>query len=62
MFTLKCLMHDHFYEVDSDSLDEILSFAIAAFDQHAGLISISEDGVVKYEYKEIYDLIKKACY
>ena len=62
MFTLKCRLFGHVYEVEAETKEEILSLAIAGFEQNAELISISEDGVGKYEHCEIYALIGKVAY
>lgn len=62
MFTLKARMFGHDYQVEAETESEILSLAVAGFDQSAELISISENDEVKYVTCEIYAIIKRCAY
>ena len=62
MFTLRCSLHDHAYTVEAETMEEILSLALAAFEQNVLLCEICENDKIKYQYSEIYALIGRANY
>jgi hypothetical protein len=62
MFKLIYAIQGVKHEVTADTLDEILSLSVAAYDDSADLIEILKDDEPLYHYMEIYELIMKAYY
>jgi hypothetical protein len=50
------------YEFEAETLDEILSMAIDAFDQSHELVEIWDGKKLLYQFCEIYQLINKRYY
>jgi hypothetical protein len=53
---------DKKYEFEAESLDEILSLSIDAFNQNHELVEIQKDKKIIYQFSEIYELIGKRYY
>lgn len=62
MFKLITIYQETKQEFEAETLDEILSLAINAFDQNHELYEIQENKICIYQCGEIYDLLGKAIY
>jgi len=62
MFKLIYAIQGIKHDVTADTLDEILSLSVAAYDRNVDLIEILKDDRPLYHYAEIYELIQKCYY
>jgi len=62
MFKLVTFHLNERYEFETNTLDEALSLALDAFNNHHELIDITRGDVLVYHFCEIYEEIGKAVY